>query len=109
MGRALVSLPEMRIESVGVNALDQRRVDVAVDLTPCQQPVDVEMVIVGPDDRELASTLLLKVRDWELDKIMHLQQDAQRGEHILHIGVFHEDELITRAARAFAFPLADPR
>jgi hypothetical protein len=96
---------EIRIESVGVNALDLRRVDVAVDLTPCQAPVNVEMVIVGPDDTELCSTFLVANREWMLDKIMHLRQDAQPGEYMLHVGVFYEDELVARAARCFGFQL----
>jgi hypothetical protein len=102
-GRRPVPVEEMRIEGVGVNALDQRRVDVAVDLTPCLQPVTVEMVIVGPGDDELACITLVHNRDWMLDKIMHLRQDAQPGDHTLHIGVFHDGELVTRAARRFAF------
>lgn len=102
--RAPAPPEEVRVESVGVNPLDQRRVDVAVDLTPCRQPVTVELVIVGPSDDELSSILLVQNRQWELDKVMHLRQDAQPGEHILHIGVFHEDELVTRAARTFSFP-----
>ena len=102
--RALVPPAEVRIESVGVNPLDLRRVDVAVDLTPCQKPINVELVIVGPDDVELCSTLLIDNRQWMLDKVLHLRQDAQPGEHILHVGVFYEDELVARAARRFSFP-----
>ena len=97
-------LSQVRIESVGVNPLDQRRVDVAVDLTPCLQPVDVEMVIVGPSDDELCSILLVQTREWVLDKIMHLRHDAEPGQHTLHVGVFHENQLVARAARYFAFP-----
>jgi hypothetical protein len=103
-GRAPVAPSEMRIESVGVSALDRRRVDVAVDLTPCVQPLTVEMVIVGPDDEELACITLVRNRDWELDKIMHLRQDARPGEHTLHVGVFLDGELVTQAARLFSFP-----
>jgi hypothetical protein len=95
---------DVRIESVGVNPVDQRRVDVAVDITPCQQPVTVEMVIVGPQDDELCSVVLVQNRDWRLDKILHLRRDAETGEYTLHIGVFYEDELVTRAARTFVFP-----
>lgn len=104
--RAPVSPAEVRIESMAVNALDRRRVDVAVDLVPCQQPVTIEMVIVGPYDDELSSILLIDHRQWMLDKIMHLRQDAQQGLHTLHVGVFFENELVARAARAFTFPLA---
>jgi len=103
----LVPASEIQIESVGVNALDARRVDVAVDLTPFREPVKVEMVIVGPDDEELCSTVLLENREWQLDKMLHLRRDAQPGEHILHVGVFLDDELITRAARRFVFPTAE--
>jgi hypothetical protein len=42
-----------------------------------------------------------------LDKVMHLRQDAGSGAHTLYVGVFHEDELLTRTARRFAFSLAD--
>lgn len=91
------------MQSIGIHALDMRRVDVAVDLTPCTQPVTVEMVIVGPMGHELCSVLLFENRDWKLDKIMHLRQDAQPGEHVLHVGVFSEDELVARAARRFVF------
>ena len=96
---------EMRVLSVGVNPLDMRRVDVAVDLTPCNESVKVEMVIVGPDDDELCSLLLVENRTWMIDKIMHLRKDAQPGEYVLHVGVFYEGELVTRAARRFAFSL----
>ena len=74
---------------MGVNALDQRRVDVAVDLTPCLQPVSVELVIVGPGDDELCSILLIDNRQWMIDRIMHLRHDAEPGEHTLHVGVVH--------------------
>jgi hypothetical protein len=105
MNRAPVPPAEIRIESVGVRALDLRRVDVAVDLTPCRESVEVEMVIVGPNDDELCSILLIQNREWILDKIMHLRQDAQAGVHTLHVGVFCEDELLTRTVRRFAFSL----
>jgi hypothetical protein len=104
MGRSPVQPEQIQIESVGVNPLDQRRVDVAVDLTPCLRPVDVELVIVAPDDEEVASSLLLGNRQWMLDKVLHLRQDAGPGEYVLHIGVFYEKELVTRAARRFSFP-----
>jgi hypothetical protein len=106
--RAPLPPSEVRVEGVGVNALDRRRVDVAVDLTPCRAPVNVEFVIVGPGDDELSSILLIDNREWMLDKIMHLRQDAQPGEYTLHIGVFYEDELMARAAKRFRFPLGDP-
>jgi len=107
LNRAPVPPAEVRIESVGVRALDLRRVDVAVDLTPCREPLDIEMVIIGPQDDELCSILLVQNREWMLDKVMHLRQDAGSGAHTLYVGVFHEDELLTRTARRFAFSLAD--
>ena len=94
----------IQVVGVGVHALDMRRVDVAVDLTPCVEPVTVEMVIVGPEGDELCSVLLVDNRQWMLDKIMHLRQDAQPGEHVLHVGVFKDNELVARAARRFGFP-----
>jgi hypothetical protein len=106
-GSVPVPPAEIRIDSVGVNALDRRRVDVAVDLTPCSQPVTVEMVIVGPGDDELACIALVRSRDRELDRIMHLRQDAEPGEHTLHVGVFYDGELVARAARLFSFPQAE--
>jgi hypothetical protein len=103
-----VPVSQVRVESVGVNALDRRRVDVAVDLTPCLEPVDVEMVIVGPDDDELCSTLLVRNREWMLDRILHLRRDAEAGDHVLHVGVFHAKELVARAMRIFSFPTSEP-
>jgi hypothetical protein len=103
-GRAPVPPAGIRIESVGVNALDLRRVDVAVDLTPCVQPVTVEMVIVSPDGDELVCATLVRNRDWALDRIVHLRQDAGPGDHTLHIGVFYDGALVARAARRFSFP-----
>lgn len=96
----------VQVEGVGVNALDGKRLDVAVDLTPCLKPVNVEMVIVAPDDSEVSSILLIENREWMLDKIMHLRQAAQAGEYTLHVGVFYEDELTARAVRRFTFPPA---
>jgi hypothetical protein len=103
----LVSPAEIRIEEIGVNALDAHRIDVAVDLTPCREAVDVEMVIVGPDDEELSSIVLVQNREWMLDKIMHLRREALPGEYTLHVGIFHEKELVARAAKAFRFPPAE--
>jgi hypothetical protein len=97
---------DIRVESVGVRAIDLRRVDVAVDLTPCREAVDVEMVIVGPDDRELCCIKLVGNRQATLDRIMHLRQDAQPGNHTLYVGVFYEGRLVARADRTFTFPLA---
>jgi hypothetical protein len=101
---APVPASEVRIESVGVNPLDRRRVDVAVDLTPCLEPLDVEIVVVGPDDDELCSALMIRNRQWMLDRILHLRRDAEAGEYVLHIGVFREKELLTRAMRTFLYP-----
>ena len=42
--RAPVPASEVRIESIGVNPLDQRRVDVAVDLTPCMERLNPEVL-----------------------------------------------------------------
>jgi len=106
-GQGLVPPEEIHVESVGINPLDRRRVDVAVDLTPCQQPVRVELVIVGPDDAELCSVTLLNNRQWMVDKVLHLRRDAQPGTHILHIGVFDEDGLVAHAARSFVFALSE--
>ena len=102
-GRGLVPPEQIRIEGVGVNPLDRRRLDVAVDLTPCRQAVRVEMVVVGPDDAELCSIVLLNNRQWMLDKVLHLRQDAGPGEHTLHIGVFYGGALLAHAARRFLF------
>ena len=107
VGCSPVPAKQAQIESLGVNPLDLRRVDVAVDLTPLLEPVDVELVLVGPSDDELCSILLLQNQDWMLDKIMHLRQDAEAGEHTLHVGVFFENELVTRAARRFTMPEPD--
>ena len=106
MQDAPVRPDEIQVQSVGVHALDMRRVDVAVDLTPCLEPVTVEMVIVGPAGDELCSVLLVENRQWALDKIMHLRQDARPGEHMLHVGVFSQNLLVARSAKRFVFPLA---
>ena len=98
---------QIRIESVGVNPLDGRRVDVAVDISPCSQPVDMDLVIVGPDGEERCSVLLLQNREWMLDKILHLRQDPCPGEYTLHVGVFHENQLVTRAERQFVYSLPE--
>jgi len=103
-GRGPVPASDIEIEGVGLNPLDRRRVDVAVDLTPFRDPVRVELVVVAPDDEELCSTTLVQNRDWTLDKILHLRRDAGPGEHILHVGIFYEDELVAHAARRFVFP-----
>jgi hypothetical protein len=99
--RAPVPASEVRIESIGVNPLDQRRVDVAVDLTPCLASLIVKMAIVGPDDEEASATTIIHNRETMLDKIMHLRRDAQPGTYTLHVGVFEEEELLHRAARQF--------
>ncbi|MFC2029638.1 hypothetical protein ACFLWA_02800 [Chloroflexota bacterium] len=102
-GRAPVLPSSVRVEGIGLQVLDRRRVDVAVDLTPCREPLTVELVIVGPTDDELCSILLVETRVWMLDKIMHLRHDSEPGEHTIHVGVFHQNALLVRAARTFSF------
>lgn len=102
-GRAPVPPEEVRIEGIGLNPLDRRRVDVAVDLTPFRGAVRVEMAIVGPDEQEWCSTTLLQNRDAMLDKILHLRQDAAPGAYVIHVGIFVEEELVAHEARRFAF------
>jgi hypothetical protein len=94
---------EARIESVGINPLDLRRIDVAVDLSPCREPLTVEMVVVGPEGNELCSILLVECREAMLDKIMHLRSDAEAGEYTLHVGVFFGNRLVDRAERRFMY------
>jgi hypothetical protein len=103
-----VEVAQARVESIGVNSLDRRRVDVAVDITPCREPLTVEMVIVGPDDAELCSTLVVQSREWAMDRVMHLRRDAAPGVHTLHVGLFYEDRLLHQAAARFAFASAEP-
>ncbi|HSJ57278.1 MAG TPA: hypothetical protein VLC95_08855 [Anaerolineae bacterium] len=105
-GQRPVPAQEIEITGVGLNPLDRRRVDVAVDLTPFLEPVRVEMAIVAPDDEELCSTTIVHNRDWMIDKMLHLRRDAGAGEHVLHVGVFVEDELVAHVARSFSFPPA---
>jgi hypothetical protein len=83
-------------------------VDVAVDITPCNVPLTVEMVIVGPDDDELCSVLLIDNQEWVLDKVLHLREDAEAEPHILHVGLFHDKVPVARAARSFSFQSSEP-
>ena len=96
-----------RIECVGVRALDKRRVDVAVDLVLGPEPLSVEMVIVGPDGKELCSAQVIHNHQVALDKIMHLRADAESGDHTLHVGLFRDEELLDHVVRHFDFPAAD--
>jgi hypothetical protein len=105
---APVQAAQARVQSIGVNPLDSRRVDVAVDITPCREPLTVEMVIVGPDDAELCSIVVVQSREWTLDRVMHLRRDAAAGVHTLHVGLFCEDRLLHQAAARFAFAAAEP-
>jgi len=102
--RGPVPVSDMCIEEIGVNPLDHRRVDVALDLSPCRQPVTVRMAIVGPDDDEWASTTLIQNREWMLDKVLHLRRDAVPGGYILHVGVFDEETLVCRATKRYRYP-----
>jgi hypothetical protein len=103
-----VPVSDVRIEEVGVNPLDHRRVDVAIDLTPCLQPVTVRLAIVGPDDGEWASTVLLQNRESALDRIIHLRRDAVPGEYILHVGVFDDEALICHTAKHYQYAQSGP-
>ena len=102
--RVPVKGPEAHIEGVGVRALDPRRVDVAVDLSPCLAALTMEMVIVGPSDEELCSIILVDNSEQNVDRIMHLRKDAKPGEHTLHVGLFHDNLLVDRSSRTFEFP-----
>ena len=93
-GRKPVGGREVRIESVGVNAPDRYRVDVAVDLTPSMDGVRLEVAVEEPSGAELVSMTLIDNRDWTVDKRMHLRRPPEPGVHTLHVGVFFQDELI---------------
>ncbi|MBN1657660.1 MAG: hypothetical protein JXA93_04630 [Anaerolineae bacterium] len=108
-GQRPVPPAEIEITGVGLNPLDRRRVDVAVDLTPFLEPVRIEMAIVAPSDEEVCSTTIVHNHDWMIDKMLHLRRDAEPGEHVLHVGVFFEDELVAHAARSFVFFRAEER
>jgi len=102
--RMPVPASEARVEGVGVNPLDPRRVDVAVDLTPCQEPLTVKLAIVGPDDEEWSSAAILQNRDPMLDRVLHLQRDAEPGEYTLYVGLFREQDLLYRTSKRYAYP-----
>ena len=85
--------------------MDLRRVDVAVDLTPSGVPFALDMAIVGPCDDELCSILIVDNREYCVDRIMHLRQDAGPGAHTLHVGLFRDNLLVDRASRTFEFPV----
>lgn len=104
--RRPVSGREVRIESVGVNAPDRYRVDVAVDLTPSMEALRVELAVEEPGGGELVSMSLIDHREWMIDRRMHLRRAPEPGVHILHVGVFLNDELIDHARREFSFPQA---
>lgn len=95
----------VQVESIGVRAIDQRRVDVAVDVTPCTQPLTIEIVIVGPTGDELCSVMFIDNTHAELDRVLHLREDAAAGDHTLHVGAFFDNNLVARASRIFAFAL----
>ena len=102
-----VPATEARVEGIGINPLDARRVDVAVDLAPCREALTVRMAIVGPDDEEWSSTTILNNRDWMLDRILHLKRDAVTGEYTLHVGLFREEDLLYRTSKPYAYPPQD--
>ena len=99
-----VPASEARVEGIGVNPLDLRRVDVAVDLTSCREPLTVKMAIVGPDDEEWSSTAILQNRDSMLDRVLHLKRDAIDGEYTLHVGLFREEDLLYRTSKRYVYP-----
>jgi hypothetical protein len=105
-GERPVPPDEIEITGVGLNPLDLRRVDVAVDLTPFLDPVRVEFAIVDPDDDEVCSSTRVGQREPTIDAILHLRCDAVPGQHVLHVGVFHGDALVAHVARSFYFPQA---
>jgi hypothetical protein len=105
--RAPVAAGQARIECVGVSASDRRRVDVAVDLTPCIEPLTVELVIVDDSGVELCSAAVIDSHEWALDKMLHLRRNAGPGEHTLHVGLFREEALVDHVVRRFCFPEPD--
>jgi hypothetical protein len=64
----------------------------------------VRMAIVGPDDEEWCSTAILNNRDWMLDRVLHLQRDAEPGEYTLHVGLFREQDLLYRSSKRYVYP-----
>jgi len=104
IGHKPVPISQARVEGIGVNPLDARRIDVAVDLTPCQQTLRLEMAIVGPDDQEWSSITIVHNRQWLIDKIMHFRRDALPGEYVLHVGLFDDQELVHHARKRFVVP-----
>ena len=98
---------EVRIESVGVCALDRCRVDVAVDLTPSAEGTRIEVVIEAPSGAELVSATVIDNRQTTLDRRLHVRRPPEPGTHTLHVGVFYHDALIDHVQKQFTFPPPD--
>ena len=108
LDRQSVSGRQVRIESVGVCALDCRRVDVAVDLTPSPEGTRIELAIEEPSGAELVSATVIGNCQPVLDRRLHPRRHPEPGVHTLHVGVFYQDELIDHVQRQFTFPLPGP-
>lgn len=96
--------PEVRIESVGVYAPNRHRVDVAVDLTPSLDGIRLEIAVEEPSGAELVSMTLVDNRDRMVDRRLHLRRAPEPGVHVLHVGIFYQDELIHHVRQEFDFP-----
>ena len=93
---------DVQIESVGVNAIDARRVDVAV-----KGAAELRCVHAENAHRVKTRGPRRTGRERGDGALAVTSGDAQPGAHILHVGVFLDDDLVARAARRFAFPTAE--
>ncbi len=88
-----------------------RRVDVAVDLSPCRDGGPewvprLELALESPAGRHVGSAALVECRECAVDLLMHLHGDPEPGEYTLHVGLFWGELLLQHERRTFCLPVA---
>lgn len=81
---------------------DSRRVRVHVSLTPFQQPPNLELSIVDPQDREVSHVSIIENIDFKFVLTMHLRDREPQDEYRLEAILSYQDTgIVTQESCGF--------
>ncbi len=95
----------LKIESVELHpAQDRRRVVVGIVTTPTHRRLDLEIVILAPDDTVAAETCIVESCSTHHSVTMHLRPSHPSLTYTVKVGLFCDQELLDHCQAELTWP-----
>ncbi|HKZ55296.1 MAG TPA: hypothetical protein VJ123_07440 [Anaerolineales bacterium] len=100
---------QVRFRAVRVDPLtDLRRLQVSMELTPFQQPPNLEIEILDPDQDPVSSASIVGAMDPRMKLIVHLRGDPRPGVYIARLTLgYEEGPAVDQTSVVFQLPFAE--